>query len=132
MSVNVDANIAETADLYGKSVSDLQEDIVVSADGVSGTLKYIDDYSDAGFTGDDASGNFLALKITTPGVEGATITAELSGSTGDPLIPDPNGIIIFRIADKDTQTIEVVASKEGLGEDSVTLDLSDLTLESET
>ena len=132
MSVNVDANIAETADLYGKSVSDLQEDIVVSADGVSGTLKYIDDYSDAGFTGDDASGNFLALKITTPCVEGATITAELSGSTGDPLIPDPNGIIIFRIADKDTQTIEVVASKEGLGEDSVTLDLSDLTLESET
>ena len=129
MSVNVDANIAETADLYGKSVSDLQEDIIVSADGVSGTLKYIDDYSDAGFTGDDASGNFLALKITTPGVEGATITAELSDSTGDPLIPDPNGIVIFRIADKDTQTIEVVASKEGLGEDSVTLDLSDLTLE---
>lgn len=129
MSVNVDANIAETVDLHGKSVSDLQEDIVVSADGVSGTLKYIDDYSAAGFTGDDAAGNFLALKITTPGVEDATITAELSDSTGDPLTPDSNGIVIFRIADKDTQTIEVVASKEGLGEDSVTLDLSDLTLE---
>lgn len=132
MSVNVDANISETADLYGKSVSDLQEDIVVSEDGVSGTLKYVDDYSDAGFVGDDASGNFLALQITTPGVTGATITAHLSDDYGDPQVPDPNGIIIFRITDKDTQTIEVVASKEGLGEDSVSLDLSDLTLESGT
>lgn len=129
MSVNVDANIGADTDLFGKVVSDLQEDIVVSADGVSGTLKYIDDYSSAYGPGEN-SGYYLALHCTTPGVEGATITSEVVGGVHGPVTLDEDGIVISRITDKDTQTIEVVAYKDGES-DSVILDLSDLVMESQ-
>lgn len=129
MSVNVDANIGADTDLFGKVVSDLQEDVVVSAEGVSGTLKYIDDYSSAYGPGEN-SGYYLALHCTTPGVEGATITSEVIGGVHGPVTLDEDGIIISRITDKNTQTIEVVAYKDGES-DSVTLDLSDLVMESQ-
>ena len=129
MSVNVDANISADTDLFGKVVSDLQEDVVVSADGVSGTLKYIDDYSSAYGAGEN-SGYYLALHCTTPGVEGATITSEVIGGVHGPVTLDEDGIVISRITDKNTQTIEVVAYKDGES-DSVTLDLSDLVMASQ-
>lgn len=129
MTVNVDANIGADTDLFGKVVSDLQEDVVVSAEGVSGTLKYIDDYSSAYGSGEN-SGYYLALHCTTPGVEGATITSEVIGGLHGPVTLDEDGIVISRITDKDTQTIEVVAYKDGES-DSVILDLSDLVMESQ-
>lgn len=129
MSVNVDADIGADTDLFGKVVSDLQEDVVVSAEGVSGTLKYIDDYSSAYGPGEN-SGYYLALHCTTPGVEGATITSEVIGGVHGPVTLDEDGIVISRITDKDTQTIEVVAYKDSES-DSVTLDLSDLVMESQ-
>ena len=129
MSVKVDANIGADTDLFGKVVSDLQEDVVVSAEGVSGTLKYIDDYSSAYGSGEN-SGYYLALHCTTPGVEGATITSEVIGGVHGPVTLDEDGIVISRITDKNTQTIEVVAYKDGES-DSVILDLSDLVMESQ-
>lgn len=125
MSVNVDANIGAETDLYGKVVSDLQEDVVISSDGVTGTLKYIADYS-AAFESGENSGNYLAIHCTTPGVEDAEITVT-SSDEGTVLFDSETGIAICRITDKDTQTIEVVAYKDGQS-DSVTLDLSDLTI----
>ena len=129
MSVNVDANIGADTDLFGKVVSDLQEDVVVSADGVTGTLKYIDDYSSAYGSGEN-SGYYLVLHCTTPGVEGATITSEVIGGVHGPVTLDEDGIVISRITDKDTQPIEVVAYKDGES-DSVTLDLSNLVMGSQ-
>ena len=129
MSVNVDANVGADTDLFGKVVSDLQENVVVSAEGISGTLKYIDDYSSAYGSGEN-SGYYLVLHCTTPGVEGATITSEVIGGVHGPVTLDEDGIVISRITDKDTQTIEVVAYKDGES-DSVILDLSDLVMESQ-
>ena len=126
MSVNVDASIGSETDLYGKVVSDLQEDVVISSDGVTGTLKYIADYSSA-FESGENSGNYLAIHCTTPGVEDAEITVT-SSDEGTVLFDSETGIAISRITDKDTQTIEVVAYKDGQS-DSVTLDLSNLTIE---
>ena len=98
MSVNVDANIDPLTDLFGKTVDDLQEDVIVSADGVTGTLKYVADDSSAYGAGED-SGNYLVLHCS--------------------------------ITDKSSQTIPGVASKEGYEDSSVTLDLSQLVLESQ-
>lgn len=94
---------------------------------IDGTLKYVDDYSSA-FGGDLSSGNYLALHMTTPGIDGATITVEIINGTSGPVTLDPDGLWIGRIADKSTQTVKVVASKEGY--DSVTLNfrLNALTL----
>lgn len=126
MSVNVDAVIGADTDLFGKVVSDLQENIVVGASGVSGTLKYVADYSSAYGAGED-SGHYLVLHCTTPGVEGATITSEVVGGTHGPVTLDEDGIVISRITDKDMQTIEVVAYKDGETA-TKTLDLSQLVL----
>ena len=60
-----------------------------------------------------------------PGVEGVTITSTLNITS----TLDEDGIVIGRVADKDSQKIKFVASKQGY--DSVTkeFDLSGLTVE---
>lgn len=96
-------------DLFGKSVEDLQSDVLVSSSSIRGTLKYISDY--AGFSSDPSlqSGNYIAIHAEVPGVDGVTITVKVT----DPVTLDEDGTVVLRIADKDSQTITVVASKSG-------------------
>ena len=119
---------ADNADLFGKDASDLQTDIEVdSANGtITGTLKYIADYSSA-FGGDLASGNYLALHCEVPDVEGVTISVKLTNEA----TLDEDGNIILRIADKDTQTIKVVASKDGVDPVTRVYSLTGLTCQEE-
>ena len=99
-----------TVDLWGKTVSDLQDDIIIAGNAIAGTLKYVDDYSSAFGPGLD-SGNYLALKFTSD--EDAEIEVEIINGTSGPVTLDDDGIWVGRIADKDSQTIKVVASKDG-------------------
>lgn len=108
--MSADVDIAADKDLFGKVISDLQSDIEITDDAISGTLKYIDDYSSA-FGGDLASGNFIALHFDAP--EQATVKVKLT----DEVTLDEDRIIILRIADKDTQTIKATLT---LGEQVVT------------
>lgn len=96
--MSADVDIAADKSLFGKYTSDLQENIVITDDAISGTLKYVADYSSA-FGGDLASGNYLALHFDAP--ETATVKVKLT----DEVTLDEDRIIILRIADKDTQTI---------------------------
>ena len=123
LSLSIDADIEDSVDLFGKAASDLQENIAIGmlSQAITGTLKYVDDYS-AAFGGDLSSGNYIALHMETPGIDDATITVEIMNGTSGPVTLDPDGLWIGRIADKSTQTIKVVASKEGY--DSVTLNFS--------
>lgn len=124
--MTVDADIDEEEDLFGKTVDDLQSGITVTDEGVSGTLKYIADYSSAYGSGMD-SGNYLVLHYATK-ESGSTITCELIGGTTGPVTLDPDGINITRITNKSTQTIKVVASKEGYTDTVRYLSLKGLTL----
>lgn len=102
-------------DLLGKTADDLQEDVEVANGAITGTLNYVTGYT--GFSGDVAeqSGNYLALKVTA--IEGATITVELiNGTVGHPVTLDEDGMIVLRIANKSTQSVEVVATKDSLSE----------------
>lgn len=112
-------------DLLGYVASDLQENIYVDSNSISGTLKYIADYSSAGYTGDEESGHFLALKITA--VSGATITIEVVGGVHGAQTLDSDGLAICRIANT-TQKIRIVVTKDT---ESVTKTyaLTDLVLE---
>ena len=83
------------------------------------------DYSSA-FGGDLASGNYIALHYSVPGVNGVTITVQVTGRSAVTL--DPDGLAVSHIADKSAQTITVVASKEGYDSVTKVLDLSGLTL----
>lgn len=124
--MSVDADIKDSVDLFGKVASDLQSGIVVGNNGVSGTLKYIADYSSAYGPGMD-SGNYIVLHYATE-EEGSTITCELIGGTTGPVTLDPDGINITRVTNKSTQTIKVVASKEGYSDTVRYISLKRLTL----
>ena len=127
LSVNVDIDPDE--DLFGYTVDDLQEDILVTNKAIHGTLKFIDDYSAAGFVGDEASGNFIALHCNVLGVEDATITVEVVNGFHGPTTLDDDGLVVVRIADKSSQKIKVVASKQGYDSVTKTFALDQLEVE---
>lgn len=124
--LTADAEIAVDYDLLGKVASDLQSDIQIEDDEITGTLNYLDDYTGHSEDETEQVGNFLALRFSNTDFPGATITAELGE---DEVELDKNGIAIFRITDKSTQTIKVVASMSGYVSQEKTYDLSGLTLE---
>ena len=118
--------VTGNTDLFGKVASDLQEDIEVTSAGITGTLKYVDDYSSA-FGGDEASGNYIALHAEA--VDGAVITGEVVGGDHGPVTLDEDGIIICRIKNN-SQSIRFVATKDNESA-TVTYALTDLVLNTE-
>lgn len=126
MSLSVDADVSDSVDLFGKVASDLQNDIVIGEDSITGTLKYVTDYT--GFDSDPSlqSGNYIVLHMTVPGYEDS---ATIEVTVTNPVVLDEDGIVVLRIADKDSQTITVVASVEGLGNTTTVFALDGLTCE---
>lgn len=96
-----------TIDLFGLDCDDLQENIVIGDNAITGTLKHVTDYT--GFSSDTSlqNGNFIGLKCESD--EGATITVTVT----NPVTLDNDGMVVLRIADKAQQTITVVAAKGG-------------------
>lgn len=124
--LTVDADISNSEDLFGLTVDDLQENVVIGNGTITGTLHYIDDYSTA-FSGDEASGNYIAIHAEVPGVDDVTLTVTVT----NPSVLDPDGICVCRIRDKSSQTITVVASKEGYESVTKVYTLNGLTCETE-
>ena len=125
--LSVDVDIDPSTDLFGKSVTDLQN-VYLSDNGLKGTLKHIADYSSAYGSGED-SGNYAVIHAEVPGVEGVTLTVQVVGGTHGPQTLDSDGICICRITNKSTQTIKVVASKDGYTNIVRVIRLNGLTLE---
>lgn len=107
--LSVDANIATDVDLLGKTVTDFQNKIIIGRNTIRGTLNHVENFT--AFSGDPAlqSGNYIVIHAEVPEVEDATITVKVT----NPVTLDSDGIAILRIADKNSQTITVVASKDG-------------------
>jgi len=98
----------------------------VGSTGISGTLKFVADYSSAYGPGED-SGNYLVLHAEVPDAEGVTITAEVVGGLHGPTTLDESGINIFRITSTE-QSVKFVAKKEGYDDVVKTFTLTGLTL----
>lgn len=124
--LTVDTNIAASEDLFGKVVSDLQSGVAVGDNAITGTLRYVDDYTGFSSKVAEQSGNYLALHCEVPGVDGVTIKVTVT----KPSTLDSDGLIVLRIADKNSQTVKVVASKEGYESVTKTFSLKGLTCES--
>ena len=101
----------ESHEWLGKSVSDLQSNIQVNDDYITGTLHYVTDFT--GFSGlaREQQGNYLALHFEDE--TGATTVVELVGGKHGPVTLDSDKICIFQIADTEKQTIKVTTSKDG-------------------
>lgn len=127
--MSVDAHISGDVDLFGLSVDDLQSELDVGDDAIVGTLNYVSDYSTAFPAGED-SGNYMVLHAEAD-VEGAVITAELVNGVHGPTTLDADGLCIFRVTDKDSQKVKIVASKDGYTSDVKEFDLTGLTLNEE-
>lgn len=96
--------------MLGKDASDLQSNIAINDGVISGTLKYIEDYSSAGFTGEEKSGHFLALKITP--TDGATTTVQVIGGLHGAATVDVDGLVVLRIMNTN-QSVQFVTTKNG-------------------
>lgn len=97
--------------LLGKNVSDLQAGVVVNDNFITGTLKYVTEYT--GFSGDPAeqSGNYLALKFAdTPN---AVTKVELTGGPRGPVTLDSDKQAVIRITDKASQKLKVTSTLNG-------------------
>lgn len=119
--------ITDSRDLLGKTADDLQEDVSISSSNViSGTLHYIENWTE--FSSDPSinTGNFIALHFETDAPD-STISVKVT----NPVTLDEDGDVILRIADKDSQTITVVASASGYESVTKVYTLTGLTLESE-
>lgn len=125
--MTVKADVPSTTDLLGKVVTDLQSNVSVSGSNVSGTLKYVDDYTGFDPSNPDLQkGNYLVVHATTD-VEDATISAKLSG---DFVTLDSDGILVLRVTDE-TKNLPLVfkAEKSGYTTTVDNFNISRLTLE---
>lgn len=112
LKVTVRAITDDSIDLFGKIASDLQEGIVVSDDAITGTLKYVTDYT--GFSGkaSEQKGNYLAIHAEA---DDATATVKVGISKMSTL--DADGDIVLIV--KGTST-PVTVTAEAEGKDPVT------------
>lgn len=131
-TVGVEAE-AGTTTVLGELVSDLQSNVAVGADAITGTLKYVEGYT--GFSSDPElqDGNFLALKFTADDWSKFTsVKVGLEPSMGSGLVeikndPDKNGV--FRVANTN-QKFKVVAT-DGADTTTKVYSLAGLVLETE-
>lgn len=94
-----DTDVAADEDLFGKVISDLQENIEITDNEIKGTLKYVTDYTGFSSKVEEQSGNYLVIHNETNGDE--PIFVEIIGGTSGPRQLDSDGIIILRIANKE-------------------------------
>ena len=94
-----DLEIGESEDLLGKVVGDLQDNIEISGNKITGTLKYVTGYTGFSSEPELQEGNYLALHNTSNLED--PITVELIGGFYGPSTLDADGIIILRIANTD-------------------------------
>lgn len=126
--------VAGTETKYGKKVSDLQDDVVITDDRkIDGTLHYVTGYTE--FNSSELAeqeGNYLALDFADNWLGDADptmFTVELKGGTKGPVtLTDGDAFCVFRVTNPNTQSIEAV-STDSTGTTTVRYSLKGLTLE---
>ena len=130
LTADTDINVS----LFGKSLSDLQSDITISddsisgtEDAISGTLKYVTGYT--GFSGDSElqSGHYIALHFELAEDTDNTVTVEIVGGTSGAVTLDDDGVCVLYIRNTN-QKIKVVASADGQPTVTKIYNLGGLTL----
>ena len=134
ISVTTPVVAAEAADtvLFETPVSDMQDGLMVSGGGITGTLKYLSDPTNP-IVAQWGAGNFMALKFTDFGANLTSVKVGLDPSESSGLVeiindPDKNGV--FKVTNNVQQNFKVVAT-DGTKTVTGTYDLAGLTLLSE-
>lgn len=112
----------------GKTVSDLQSDVKFGANAITGTLKYVENWTWFDADPEINTGNFLAFKSTLTGADKITVELINGKLHQGPQELDADGIAIFHITNKNTEMVQVVAYKDGLTQSKLYA-LDNLTLQ---
>jgi hypothetical protein len=117
--------------LFEVPVSDMQTDLAVTGDKITGTLKFLDGSNP--ITDNWGEGNFMALKFSDLDPDATSVKVGLDPSQSSGLVeiindPDKNGV--FKVTDKDRQVF-VIISSDGTNSHRQEYDLSGLTIETE-
>ena len=119
----------ESTLIYEVPVSDIQDDVAIVGNKITGTLKYLDGSDPiSGYWG---AGNFLALKFSGIDPRATSVKVGMNPSQGSGLVeligdPDMNGV--FKVTNKATQKF-VVVTTDGIKTKRQEFDLSELTVE---
>ena len=114
--------------MFGTLVSDMQEDVSVANNAITGTLKEL---TSGALVDAHGAGYFVALKFTNIDPGATSVKVGLDPSMGTGLVeiindPDKNGA--FKVTNKDTQVFKVVTTN-GTETKTDTYTLSGLTLQ---
>lgn len=117
-------------DLLGKHANELQDNVSIVEDGkVTGTLKYITDYTKfSPKTPDEQKGNYLALYFEQATQEGITIEIQVQGSSKKTKL-DNDGLYVCRMTEAGRKPLTVTLTKTDGGIGNKTLNVSELVLE---
>lgn len=122
--VTVTAESGDT-DFWGTSGSDIQENVEVSGNKITGTLKYL---SSGQLVTDWGAGNFLALKFSDIPASATSVKVGLEPSQGSGLVElDEDKNAVCKITNKFVQKF-VVQTSDGQSTHKEYYDLSGLTI----
>lgn len=130
-ALTVDVTVGASTDLLGKYIGDLQKDVVIGANKITGELYYVDDYT--GFSGveEEQQGWYLVTHATVPDVTGATIRIGISTKEGTKVLDPSDGILIQRLTPTHLglgAVLSFIASKDGYPDFVRSYDLTGLKL----
>lgn len=127
ISLLVDSDVLTSVDLLGKSVNDLQSNIVLATDNIYGTLNYVTDYTGFSNDEDEQSGYYLVLHCESTNGDSTIKVRLINGIYGETTL-DEDGIIILHIRDKNTQKVQITVSTTGYDDIVKVFKLTGLTL----
>ena len=122
----------EHEDCFGLIPSDLQSNIVISGNKITGTLHYVENFT--GFSGlpDEQAGNYLVTTYSPEPPEAEVYVYKTSGTVGWKKLTKPALTLVSRITDKNKQKLQVYYELNGKKSETVEYDLSGLTLETKS
>ncbi len=126
--MSVDSDISASEDLFGKTVDELQENVIVTPSQIKGSLKYVTGYTGFSSKPEEQSGHYLTIHASCEDAD--EITVELVGGYKGPVRLDDDGLIVLRITNPKTQSVRIVATKGGQKNVKV-LTLKNLELEAQ-
>ena len=105
---------AADADLFGKVAADLQSSIVIGANKITGTSKYVTGYTDFSQTPALQSGNYLAIHVKCQYAD--SVKAGVDPTEGSGLVEIPGGEddIVCRLSDTQTQKFVIEITDRGV------------------
>ena len=96
---------------YGKQVSELQENIVINDNSISGTLKNVASYPQFGDEEAYSSSHYLALSFESKNAN--VVKTRITNGTSGWVDITEDMFCVYRIKDNAIQKIEIVATRDG-------------------